>query len=661
MADDTLRSFLVGLSWKSDAAQERKFIAAIEGATLKAKLLGDTIEEMARKTGLAVLGVAEGFEQLYYHAERTGASAKTLNSFEYAINQVGGSATAAGASFEAMAAKLRENPGNIAYLNKMGVEIDAQTGKLQFNADLAAKYSDEMSIYTAEQYRALTGMDENTFLAIRKHSSEIKAFMAERRDAMTRSGFDPDKATADAVKFNQTWRDLFMRLGVVGDKFYSDLENDLTGPLKKLDDYVKAHQGDISEQLAKLSKAAGDAAKKFDDWVEGGGLERLTKEVGDFTGEIEEDVKELGGWKNVLEGFFFLWAGSAALGAITNVLALANAVRALTAASVAATGGGVISLLGKLGLLGASVGASAAVSMNFGEASGNAAIRDEFKKAYPNGYHPGADTDNRSWWQRHAPAWLGGRDDEHGFQPVPSTGAAGQYRPVYALGDKDLSDAVVNTIAGEAISRNQNSVDAVVNNMLNRIGTNAYGPSGNLQDVARAPGQYAGYRRAKAKEAEYIRSRIRAIASGSEPDNTNGSNEYRAGWYSGPWGRKHADSPVIGGNRFAYNPKAGVGPYAPYAKPSGGGEKSYAAKFAAYYGVGDRWGKYRDGAAAFNSTRSLFAEAPANSNVTHNNQKQDIKIHIDGSGDPNAVGAAVAAKIDRTATDLNSNFRGATQ
>ena len=142
-------------------------------------------------------------------------------------------------------------------------------------------------------------------------------------------------------------------------------------------------------------------------------------------------------------------------------------------------------------------------------------------------------------------------------------GLPGQYRPEYKLGDKDLSDAVVNTIAGEAHVNDQKSVDAVINNMLNRVGTKAYGPSADLRDVALAPGQYAGRRRALAKEAEFIRHRIRAIASGAVPDITNGSNEYRAGWYRGPWGRKHANSPVIGGNRFAFNPKAGVGPYGP--------------------------------------------------------------------------------------------------
>jgi hypothetical protein len=153
--------------------------------------------------------------------------------------------------------------------------------------------------------------------------------------------------------------------------------------------------------------------------------------------------------------------------------------------------------------------------------------------------------------------------DTGGTQPAPP-GAEGTFRPVYKLGGADLSDAVVNTIAGEAYTNNQESVDAVINNMLNRVGSKGWGPSGDMQQVARARGQYAGYRKANAKEAEFIRNRIKAIASGGVKDNTGGSNEYRAGSYRGPWYQHHRDAPVVGGNRFGFNPKVSNGPYAPY-------------------------------------------------------------------------------------------------
>jgi uncharacterized membrane protein YgcG len=145
----------------------------------------------------------------------------------------------------------------------------------------------------------------------------------------------------------------------------------------------------------------------------------------------------------------------------------------------------------------------------------------------------------------------------------------GRFRPAYNLGPRDVSDAVVNTIAGEAVTSNPESVDAVINNMMNRVGSKGWGPSGNLEQVARAPGQYAGYRRANPAEAERIRDRIRAIASGGVPDNTAGANTYRAAWYgtggSSPWfNRIGRTGRVVGGNRFAYDPSVSNGPYAPF-------------------------------------------------------------------------------------------------
>lgn len=162
-------------------------------------------------------------------------------------------------------------------------------------------------------------------------------------------------------------------------------------------------------------------------------------------------------------------------------------------------------------------------------------------------------------------------------------GKEGQYRPVYDVGDKDLTDRVINTIAGEARMKDPRSVDAVINNMYNRLGTHAYGRSNNLNDVASAPGQYAGYRRASPAERQMIEERIRAIGSGKVEDITGGANEYRAAWYAGPWARKHAgDSTVVGGNRFARNRAVSDGLYAPYEQPhevKEGAQKSDGAKY----------------------------------------------------------------------------------
>jgi hypothetical protein len=50
----------------------------IEGATLKAKLLGDGLEDAARKVSGSIKDIAESFEQLYYQSVRIGQSAEGI-------------------------------------------------------------------------------------------------------------------------------------------------------------------------------------------------------------------------------------------------------------------------------------------------------------------------------------------------------------------------------------------------------------------------------------------------------------------------------------------------------------------------------------------------------------------------------------------------------
>ncbi|MGJ4855505.1 hypothetical protein ACN6KF_001451 [Labrys sp. La1] len=234
---------------------------------------------------------------------------------------------------------------------------------------------------------------------------------------------------------------------------------------------------------------------------------------------------------------------------------------------------------------------------------------------------------------------LGGSSSDAGYSPA--SGKPGQYRPVYKLGDADLSDDVVNVVNGEATS-SKLSTDAVINNMFNRLGTRAYGPSGNLRQVARAPGQYAGYRKATAERAAFIRDRIRAIASGEVPDVTTGANEYRASWYNGPWGRKHASSPVIGGNRFAYNPKVAPGPYAPYARPNlglaGGDGVLSGAKGAAIAG-----------GSTTNDNRKTSTSSSSSSTTIGK-----IEIHTQAK-DANGIAASLHDSIRRNATASAAN------
>lgn len=638
MSDTTLRSFLVSLGWKSDEAQQRKFVNAIEGATLKAKLLGDAIEEMARKVGLSVLSVAEGFEQLYYHAERTGASAKHLQAFEYAISQVGGSASAAGASFEAMAAKLRENPGNIAYLNKMGVELDANTGKLRFNAELAAKYSGEMKIYTAEQYRALTGMDENTFLAIRNHIGEITRFMAEREKAMKQSGFDPDQAAADAVKFNQVWRDLFMRLGVIGDKFYDDLEKDLTGPLQSLDKFLNEHQPEITKALDGLADAFGktfkEGAEVFEQWA-------ASPEAGKDIHQFFDDASTAANvFSSVLHGIVESLKWLAKINeeskswAITRFLNWTQKPRDPSSQTESAVDDAWISTnslstggTGEVKVNGQKVDSSNPMPVTFGkqdqlDAEGGGLWGWVKKKLGFGGGSSGAN--------------VGDAASRGGGGPIsagkPGNLTANQKEAYAAAIAEGLSPKAARSVVANLSGENLGNPSRVYADPSN------HNPNQKAHGIA----AWDTYRsdRIKKKFGKYPQEM-------SVADQTKAwiweQRTFHPGTERAWKGDNEGD--MIWQQVLSENP----------------GNKG--AALADRKGRFSRLGnleKYRVGAAAFNASPPPVG-ASSNSTVNHNNMSQNVKIHVDGVGDPNAVAAAVASRVDRTATDLAGNFKGATQ
>ena len=62
--EEVLRAFVVSLGWKSEAAQQKEFVGAIESATLKANLLAQGIVEMAKSVSGAIENASQDFLKL---------------------------------------------------------------------------------------------------------------------------------------------------------------------------------------------------------------------------------------------------------------------------------------------------------------------------------------------------------------------------------------------------------------------------------------------------------------------------------------------------------------------------------------------------------------------------------------------------------------------
>ncbi len=708
---ETIKEFLIGIGFKLDESSERKFSDSIARATKFAVGLGAAVEAAALAVGVGVQKMAVNFDQLYYASQRIGASAADIKAFSYAVSQMGGSAEGAMHSLENLARKMRENPGYAKQIEQQtGARIRDGKLTLQNLEDIGAYFRKMQAAgkyYNALRFAEMWGIDEPTMRAM---MAGVGKFANEYKAKMKAAGLDPEKAAQDSRRFMEAWRSIFATLGnVVNSALAKIMGGGGTDGLMSLSTWFDRHAESIAKALHNLADGFMAA---FRGWEQGMGKVDWHS-VGNAIGQITKFFGQL----IVSIGEAIIWFDKATRALVGDhgwvpaleILALVLAVKVLPRLGLLLTqltGLGALRLAPwLLALLGIGAAAYGAAGMPFNETPEKQAARNNLERSHnPGGSSAEQDKALKErlasgegakdtmlsrasrWWGKKMPTWLGGGE----ATSAPTPGAQGTYRPAYRVGDADLSDDVVNTIAGEARMKDPNSVDAVINNMFNRLGTRAYGPSGDLRQVARAPGQYEGYRRATAKEAAYIRERIKAIASGAVPDNTSGANEFRASWYRGPWYRKNPQARDVGGNRFAYNPKAGKGPYAPYDKPRApekpqqpeqGRSPPYTQSGPA--SEDHNWDNrprydYKNGGKLIEPQKPQpnpfgglnpngFRTAPLGPGVvnswtnptTNNNVNQKVEIKIDGSSDPHATGEIVGKQMKRSNSDLLRNLQGA--
>ncbi|WP_448952128.1 hypothetical protein [Labrys neptuniae] len=742
MSTDVIKEFLVALGFKVDATSEKKFQKAIEVAALKAQLLADAIEAIAKqavdvfkKMATDVEKTAAGFEKLYYSSVRMQASAANIRDMGKAAEQLGSSADAAGGSLLSFTNTLKALPGAEGLLNGLGVSTRVH-GKIRDHEQVLEDFirkTGKMPTYLAMQYRQMFGIDEGFAQAI--NSGEWDKIRARTVELRKKVGLDPNQAAKDSRTFMQGLRDVgnvaqaiferiesryYSRFGSGVSSIADMLANNADAIIKKITPVIDKFVEWLTDPKlpAKLEAfgtqvwEAAQAIGRFVQWVAsvvpgGGG----SVDNGDGTtsrhSTISRDAPRSGkgSYQDPYESRDQSKPGTFFKGAYGQTLFNNDWIEEKKVDGTRATGGPVKAgksyVVGEKGIELFTPDGDGTIIPNGGGAKTS---RDNWKRlaeifgeelSKPDGAAKKfGERVGESFLQKILPLIAGavglGGAVLGGSGPVSANvggvhvsgkrggtsrrrmkysesdykvadGKPGQYRPVYGLSDADLSDEVVNIIAGEATS-SQTSTDAVINNMFNRLGTRAYGPSSNLRQVALAPGQYAASpnKGASASRAAFIRSRIKAIASGSVPDITGGANEYRAASYNGPWGQRHAGAPVIGGNRFAYNPKVPAGPYAAYKVPRAPGSGQLSA-FGRTLSNSPSMasGDVRDSIST--PPGSTISSPVSNDNRISNTIAPHTTITVNGAADVNATASAVEHAQRRVQGHLLRNVQGAAQ
>ncbi|MDN7558790.1 glycoside hydrolase family 73 protein [Burkholderia orbicola] len=192
-----IREFLVGLGFKIDVDQEKKFRDGVEGATKKTEEL-DKAQVKAGKSAVTMAAAfvgatafvasrtvefAQKLENLHFAARRTNSAASSLKAVANAAQDVGVSADQAQSSIENVARFMRNNPAGESYIASLGVQTRDANGHLRDTADLVNDIGKSMAkkpTWLASQYAQQLGIDENFMLGMRDPAYQASYDRAKR-------------------------------------------------------------------------------------------------------------------------------------------------------------------------------------------------------------------------------------------------------------------------------------------------------------------------------------------------------------------------------------------------------------------------------------------------------------------------------------------------
>lgn len=365
MSAEVLKEFLVKLGWQNDDAAYRRFGESIASATKGVLALGVALKAAAITATAVVHRISLGFEALAYSTSRVNASASNINAFKYAISQLGGTADGAMASIEAFSRKLRESPGQEAWLKSWGVNTRDAQGRMRDTTALMTDLLKSQKFQSQPEYLRLhlaefAGIDEKTYRAM---MLDVSRFTSEYKAKMRAAGLDPDKASEDAKKFSQAWRSAAMSFDIIRDRVAMAFAGPLGDKFQQFINFLDRNSAKIADGLVTIGKALMTAAT----WIA-----EVVIKFGEWAAKADP-------W---IEKNFGITNGFEKLAAVLLLLSVTR-IPALLASIVGLTGSGafkaLFGLLGGLGMIGTAALGAAVVGGGIaamGTPGGAATIRD---------------------------------------------------------------------------------------------------------------------------------------------------------------------------------------------------------------------------------------------------------------------------------------------
>ena len=388
-AKDALAAAQAKEKAEKEAAQKREernkaFVAGVEKMALAATAAATAI-------GYAVNRVAQSFDHLGFVSARTGASVQSLNSLGYAFKQVGGTSEQAVAAVESFTKAMRENSGVKGFVAGLGVNM---------TKDKADQLLDTVRILQGHGYdagsreAALAGISEENYALLTKYIDQIDRYRAEY-DSLTKSlGVNSKEATDASMAFQRTLTRLGATLSALGDKLMVSLAPALEAIVQRFQDFIRSNPEKVEHVMRGISDAVvwlADKIRAMIEWFASDGGKRFMERWDDFAGRVSaiahgfeavwDVLQKIDGWLEQSSIWKFVKEWAALIGSGRFGL------------------GGVI----QDAITGKTTGSGTGGTPGVGAIGGFDPLQPG-ASAQP---HP----DNRTWWERHAPAALGGKPD----------------------------------------------------------------------------------------------------------------------------------------------------------------------------------------------------------------------------------------------------------
>lgn len=329
----------------------------------------------------AVTTVTRSFDNLGFVSQRTGASVQALNSLGYAFKQVGGSTDQAVGAVESFAKALRENSGVKSFVKSLGVDTTKDTAQqLLDTVEKLNKHPYDVAFREA----GLAGISEENYNLISRQLAQIKAYRGEYDDMTKSLGVNSKDATDASMAFQRSLNRLQATASALTDKLLVSLAPALKDIVDRFQEWIRSNPEKVERVIESISKAAVWLAEKI-----GALITAITGSDGD--------------------AFIKRWDAFA-----ERVERVAHNVERIVSGLVRLVGF-VERLSGTRTILGDGQRTSDILNRMRAEQDGGAI-------GYPT---PGTVRDDRSWWQRHAPRALGGRDAPAPSGGTPSGSSAG--------------------------------------------------------------------------------------------------------------------------------------------------------------------------------------------------------------------------------------------